>query len=167
MRVILLVCLFAALVAAAPRLVLYVTTSAGYRHDSIPVSIQSLQEIGARSGTFTLVPTEDLSRISAESLREFDAVLFFTSGELALSADQRAALLDFIRNGGGFAGFHSATDTLYSWPDYGEMIGGYFAGHPWVQMARVNVEDAAHPVTRGTQSPLGITEEYYQFRIFS
>ena len=30
-------------------------------------------------------------------------------------------------NGGkGFVGTHSATDTLYGWPDYGRLVGGYF-----------------------------------------
>ena len=30
-----------------------------------------------------------------------------------------------------FFGIHAATDTLHKTPAYGEMIGGYFDGHPW------------------------------------
>src|SRR4051794_904100 len=95
--------------------VLYLTTSAGYRHDSLEISAAALKQIGERSGLYDLVHTEELSSISETNLRGFDAVLFFTSGELALDDSQRAALLDFVRRGGSFGGFHSATDTLYSW----------------------------------------------------
>lgn len=151
---------------AAPR-VLYVTHSAGYRHDSIPASVEVLRGICTRTGLCEVEATEDLSAISADNLRRYSAVLFFTSGELSLSASQREALLAFVDNGGGFGGFHSATDTLYSWPAYGALIGGYFDGHPWTQEARIDVEDPEHPATRGLASPWTITEEFYQFRAFS
>ena len=167
MRVILLASLILSTLCGAPHRVLYITHSAGFRHESIPVSVDALRDIGARTGRFELVATEDLTELNAETLQTFDAVLFFTSGELPLQDFQKAALLDFVRRGGGFAGFHSATDTLYSWSEYGELIGGYFDGHPWAQEARVNIEDPDHPATRALKSPLTLTEEFYQFRDFS
>lgn len=166
-RIILLISLFLAILEAAPHRVLFITHSAGFRHDSIAVSILALKDIGARSGRFEVVASEDLNLISSESLRTFAAVLFFTSGELALQPSQKQALLDFVRRGGGFAGFHSATDTLYQWPEYGELIGGRFDGHPWTQAAKIRVEDSEHPASRGFESPWTLTEEYYQFRDFS
>src|SRR5207302_4775947 len=33
-----------------------------------------------------------------------------------------------VRQGKGFRGSHSATDCLYSWADYGDLLGGYFDG---------------------------------------
>src|SRR5215831_13124103 len=40
---------------------------------------------------------------------------------------QKSDFLSFIRDDGkGFVGVHSATITFTSWPEYGEMIGGYF-----------------------------------------
>ena len=51
-----------------------------------------------------------------------------------------------IRRGGGFVGVHSATDTEYDWPFYGALVGAYFAGHPDIQNATIQIEDAAHPV---------------------
>jgi type 1 glutamine amidotransferase len=42
-------------------------------------------------------------------------------------------------------GVHSATDTFYAWPDYRELIGGYFDEHPWHQAVRIEVVD---PTTR-------------------
>ena len=148
---------------AATRRVLYVYHSAGFRHDSIVTARQVLE----RMEGLEVTSTEDLSRISADGLRNFDAVFFFTSGELGLSERQKQDLLAFVRDGKGFGGAHSATDTFYGWPEYGEMIGGYFDGHPWAQEAAIDVEDPDHPATAHLAPSFRITEEIYQFRAWS
>ena len=154
--------------AAAVKRILYVTTTAGYRHgDSIDASAEVMQELARESGAFEAVHTEDLSLISAENLRAFDAVYFFTSGELALSDQQKSDLLAFVRQGKGFGGSHSATDTLYTWPEYGELIGGVFDGHPWTQEAAVDVEDPENPMVAHMAPGFRVLEEFYQFREFS
>ena len=153
--------------SAAPKRVLYVTYTAAYRHASIPTSQQVLQNIASQSGLLEVVPTEDLSLISADSLKSFDAVFFFTSGELPLSDQQKADLLQFVQQGKGFGGAHSATDTLYTWPEYGDLIGAYFDGHPWTQQVSIDVEDPDHPSTRALAPAFQIFDEIYQFRDFS
>jgi type 1 glutamine amidotransferase len=150
---------------APPEKILYITHSAGFRHDCLPVSQQTLFDIGARTGKLQITATEDLSALN--DLREYAAVAFFTSGELALSDTQKESLLAFIRNGGGFAGFHSATDTLYTWPEYGDLIGARFDGHPWTQSVRIDIEDPDHPAVRHLAPSFMITEEIYQFREFT
>jgi uncharacterized protein len=157
----------AGLLNAQPKRILYLTHSAGFRHDSIEVSKRVLSELAQKSGTLEVVSTEDLSAVSESSLRQFDGVMFFTSGELALSAEQKAALLGFVRGGKGFAAVHSATDTLYTWPEYGEMIGGYFDGHPWVHEVSIDIEDPANPLVKHLAPSFRMTEEIYQFRAFS
>ncbi len=158
----------AATALAAPKRVLYVTHTAGFRHDSIPVSRQAMESLGARSGgALEVVSTEDLSLISADGLRNFDAVFFFTTGELALSDRQKQDFLAFVRDGKGFGGAHSATDTLYNWPEYGEMLGAYFDEHPWAQQVTVDVEDPDHPAMRNLAPSFQVTDEIYQFRAFS
>lgn len=154
-------------VVCAPKRVLYVTHSAGYRHGSIPVSVEVVERLGRASVDYEVVATEDLSRISAEALKGFDALFFYTSGELALSDGQKRAMLAFVRGGGGFGGVHSAADTLYTWPEYGRLIGAYFDGHPWVQRVRMNVEDPDHPATAKLPPSFEMVEEIYQFRDFS
>jgi uncharacterized protein len=153
--------------AADVKRVLYVTATAGYRHASIETSRDVLAGVAARTGRLEIVPTEDLSLLSADTLRGFDAVFFFTSGELDLSAQQKSDLLEFVRSGKGFGGVHSATDTLYTWPEYGDLIGAYFDGHPWVQNAGVVIEDVDNPLVRFLAPRFEIVEEYYQFRDFS
>ncbi len=143
----LLLCASTAL--AAPPRILYVTATYGFRHsDSINASVTVFQQLAQQSGAFEVDHTEDVSLITAANLRNYDAVYFFTSGELPLSDQQKADLLDFVRQGKGFGGSHSATDCNYTWSDYGDLIGGYFDGHPWVQEASVDVEDLQSPLGR-------------------
>ena len=58
---------------------------------------------------------------------------------------------------------HSATDTLYEFPDYGRLVGAYFKEHPWTQQGRVIVEDASHPAA-GVRDAFTLEEEFYTFR---
>src|SRR5215813_806555 len=130
-RLVALVATFAALFPQAygsacaqdrPARILYFTHSAGYRHEVIPVSRQILKQIGEVSPRFEVTATEDVSVFTAERLRGFGAVMFFTTGELPMSEAQKRALIAFIDSGGGFLGVHSATDTFYRWPEYGKLI---------------------------------------------
>jgi type 1 glutamine amidotransferase len=149
------------------RRLLYLTTSAGFRHDVLPLSQQVMRDIGMRAGGFETTATEDVSIVTRENLARFDAVAFFTSGELPMSEAQKAALLDFVRGGKGFIGIHSATDTFYEWPDYGVMLGAYFDGHPWHQEVTLRVEDRAHPATTSLPASFRLNDEIYQFRNWS
>ncbi|MBY0504626.1 MAG: ThuA domain-containing protein [Bryobacteraceae bacterium] len=146
-RRIALLLLLAAGLSAQPKRVLYFSHTAGFRHDSIATAREVLRTLDPQRWQITA--SEDLAMITASRLRDFDAVFFFTSGELALSDAQKRDLLDYIRNGGGFGATHSASDTLYSWPEYGEMLGGYFDGHPWTQRVTLDVEEPDHALMRG------------------
>jgi type 1 glutamine amidotransferase len=149
----------------APLRVLMVTATAGFRHDSIPGAIAAVRTLGSTSGEFIVTQTEDLNLLSRPSLSSFDVVMFaLTSGELALSADQKQALIGFVEDGKGFIGIHSATDTLYEWPEYRRLVATYFLEHPWTQQGIVDVEDSTHPATRGLSSRFAIFEEFYTFR---
>jgi type 1 glutamine amidotransferase len=145
--------------------VLMLTATAGFRHDAIPVAQQVMSAMAASSGEFTVTVTEQLSRLDAGELAAFDVVFFaLTSGELPLTDAQKTALIAFVENGGGFLGVHSATDTLYSWPAYGGLVGAYFREHPWTQLATVIVEDGTHPSTQGLGASFAINEEFYTFQ---
>jgi type 1 glutamine amidotransferase len=155
---------FAAIKAQpANKKVLYITYSAGFRHDVIPLSMELLPQIGKKNG-FDVVATKDLAFLSAVSLPAYDAVIFYTTGELPVSDADKANFLTWIKSGKGFIGIHSATDTFYKWPEYGEMIGGYFDGHPWHQQVNVKVEDSTHPATRHLPAVWTLNDEIYQYR---
>src|SRR4029450_9411992 len=104
--------------AASPLRVLAVPATAGFRHGSIPVAMQVLQSIATATHDFEITFTENLADLSGSRLATIDVLMFvLTSGELAIDVTQKAALLSFVQNGGGFIGVHSATDTLYDWPE--------------------------------------------------
>lgn len=151
---------------------LVITESKGFVHGCVnrkgePLCVveKALIDIGEKSGAFEAVCSQDSRKeITAENLAKFDAVFFFTTGELPLSDTQKADFLSFIRNGKGFAGSHCASDTFYKWAEYGDLVGGYFDGHPWHEKINVIVEDKKHPATRHLGDSFTITDEIYQFR---
>jgi type 1 glutamine amidotransferase len=145
--------------------VLMLTATTGFRHDSIETARPVMTNLAASSGAFTVTSTEDVASITAATLSAYD-VLFFalTTGELPLTPDQKAAIVDFVTGGKGLLGVHSATDTLYEWPDYGRLIGAYFKEHTWTQPATVVVEDPSHPAASGLGQSFSIMEEFYTFR---
>lgn len=148
-----------------PIRLLFLTHAAGYRHEVLPQAAKIVGEEGVKYGIETTA-TEDVSWLSADKLKDFDAVLFYTSGELPLDSPQKADFLEFVKKGGGFSGVHSATDTFYEWEEFGKLIGGYFDGHPWHTSVSVEVLDRNHPATRHLEKSFRITDEIYQFRAF-
>lgn len=149
--------------------------SMGFQHDSITHGLATIWKIGQESGLWDTYIRTDTQLITkkklgnnAKNLDYFDAIMFYTTRELPLDDEQKASLMSFVKEDGkGFLGTHSATDTLYEWPEYGEMIGGYFNDHPWHQKVRINVEDHDFPATKDFPPSFEITDEIYQFKNFS
>jgi len=147
-----------------PARVLVFTKTAGFRHASIGTAQRVLPELAKEYG-FEVTITEDASVFNDDTLAQYDVVAFvLTTGDVLRPA-QEAAMERFIRGGGGFVGVHSASDTEYSWPFYGGLVGAYFAGHPpGTQTARVIVEDRAHPSTRHFGDEWIVEDEWYFFQ---
>ena len=151
--------------SGAPVRVLMLTATAGFRHDAIATARQAMTAAAAAAGDVTIAATEDVSSITAASLAGVDVLMFaLTTGELPFTDQQKAAILAFVSGGKGFIGVHSATDTLYDWPEYGRLVGAYFKEHPWTQPATVIVENGGHPATAGLGSSFQVLEEFYTFR---
>lgn len=129
-----------------PRILAF-TETAGFRHGSIPSALAAVTTISGELG-FAIDSADDSAPFTPENLSRYKAVVFLlTSGDV-LNEEEQAAFEGYIRSGGGFVGIHSASDTEYSWPWYGQLIGSYFGGHPLPQSATVVVEDPTHPSTR-------------------
>jgi len=101
-----------------------------------------------------------------KNLDYFDAVVFYTNGELDLDDEQKQALLDFVAvDGKGFVGIHTAAATAYDWPEYGAMLGGVFDNHPWmIADARVIVERPEFAAMRPFANGMTLRDEHYQMR---
>jgi len=145
-----------------PLALLVFTRTGGYRHDAIAVCIGALNTLAAERD-WTVTATEDPTTFTDAGLAPYDVLVFAHTTEEVLDADQQAAFERFMRSGKGLAGIHSATDTEFDWPFYGELIGAYFRGHPAIQQATIVVEDATHPSTAMLPARWTRTDEWYSF----
>jgi hypothetical protein len=159
-----------------PKRLLAIGEVKGFQHDSVSPAMATMWKLGKETGLWETYIKTDTQLITkkkltgnAKNLDYFDAVFFYTTGELPLDDSQKADLISFVRDDGkGFIGSHSAPDTLYKWPAYGEMLGGYFDGHPWNTFdAPLIVEDRNFPATRHMPPALVINDEIYQAKDFS
>src|SRR5712692_1114831 len=145
---------------------LYLTLAAGYKHSSAAPSREIVKQIGEKSGAFETTLAEDVTPFAEDNLKVYDAVMFYTTGELPMNDAQKAAFVNFIRSGHGFVGVHSATDTFYMWPDYLKIVGAYFNDHPWHQKVRVDVVDPSSPIVQHWGTSFEINDEIYQMSDF-
>jgi type 1 glutamine amidotransferase len=154
----------------------------GYQHDSVSHGLATIERLGRESGVFiTYIRTDSQlltkqpitlpsgKNINARNLNYFDAIFYMGTGEGDLSVQQKADLLSFVKEDGkGFVGAHTGDDAYFTWPEFGEMIGGYFDNHPWgVFDAPVIVEDPDFPAMKGFPSTFTIHDEVYQHKDFS
>ncbi len=168
----------AALHAQQPRKkkLLFIGQTKGFQHDSVSHAAGTLWKLGQETGlwdtyikTDSQLVTKQKLQGNAKNLNFFDAVAFYTTGELDMDDSQKADLLSFIKDDGkGFLGIHSATDTFYKWPAYGDMIGGYFDQHPWGTFdAPLVVEDPSFPGMQFLPRAFTLKDEIYQVKDYS
>jgi uncharacterized protein len=159
-----------------PKRVLFIGQTKGWQHESTSYAAGTIWKLGHDTGLWETYIKTDCQLITkkklplnAKNLNDFDAVLFYTTGELDMDDSQKADLLSFVKDDGkGFASIHSGNDTFYKWPEYGEMVGGYFDGHPWGTFdAPLVVEDPAFPGMKYLPKSFAMSDEIYQARNFS
>jgi len=189
--------------SAAPLRVLYFTKSAGYEHSAIKrtdgkpsYSENVLTKLGEKNEIeFTF--SKDGSLFSPEYLARFDAVMFYTSGDLssigtdgqpAITEAGQKALYDYVAGGNGFIGLHSCSDTWHTnelgggnnpirlprYKLYGEaaspfvkFLGGEFIRHGPQQVAKAIVVDAKFPGFGDIGAELNVKEEWYTLKDFA
>lgn len=148
----------------------------GYRHESVSHAMATIERLGKQNGlwdTTIRTDTEPLTKkkleYNAKNLTNFDAVLFFTGGDLEMDAQQKADLLSFVHDDGkGFIGIHSAAITFTKWPEYVDMVGGTYDEHPWGTFdAPIIVEDPNFPGMQQWPRAFTLHDEIYQMKDFS
>ena len=106
---------------APAKRILVVTHTTGFRHPSIATAETVLNSLAAESRAFAVTfcrGAGDVARLlTPAGLTTVDAVIFAnTTGNLGIA--DVPGFLTWIRNGGGFIGTHSASDTYHDAPDY-------------------------------------------------
>jgi len=176
------------------RRVLYFTKSATFEHSVIAEpegkqgwSQKILTEEGAKRG-LEVVCTKDGTVFTPENIASFDALVFYTTGDLtqvgkdghpAMSKAGKDAFLAAIEQGKGFVGIHSATDTFHTPGDryvnqevdkldpYIQMIGGEFIKHGKQQPAMMRLTAPGFPGTEGLGDGFKLLDEWYTFHNFA
>lgn len=149
-----------------PRKVLVFTLTKGFRHGSIPLAAKTLEMMGQKTGAFTTVVSDDVEMLRPEKLAEFDVFCSDQcTGNLTSDEELKQSLIDFVKNGGGWVGIHAATDVGgWKFPEYFDMIGGVFAGHPFRRIS-VKLDDPASPLNAMFNGQgFEISDEIYTFR---
>ncbi len=169
--------------ADGPR-VLFLTKSSGFEHSVIHADDDGSSHAGRHMRTIveerlngTINETKDASDITEAGLANYDVVVFYTTGRLdqpgsdgmpPMPEDGLDTLLGWIEAGGGFIGFHSASDTFKHTPDYTEspyiqMLGGQFMAHGRQFEASIHVVDPGHPTMAAFEEGFTHLEEWYRF----
>jgi uncharacterized protein len=172
------------------RHVLVLCKADGWVHTSIPLAAKMVEYLGDKTGAWMTDITYDSATITPGNLKHYDALfLDSTTGEFlddsndkAVSDLRRQALLSFVKGGKGLAGIHAATDSYHTsgrppspgaaptpvtgtWPEFNEMIGGFFKFHwSYPTLIPVKIDDPNSPLT--SMFPANgyeIVEETYTF----
>lgn len=173
----------------------------GFQHNSISHAICVMERLGYASGIYdTYIHTDSQpitlhglvgsygQGVMGRDLNNYDAILCLGVREVHLTEQQRADLLEFVRNGGGFVGVHAASTmflpwpafgkqhdaeaacgrTFRRWPEFNEMLGAEFVEHPYgVIQAPVIVDDPRFPAARFLPEKFNLRDEMYEFKNFS
>ena len=157
--------------------VLVIGETKGYEHDSVSAAMATIYNLGKESGLWDttlrtdteLLTKKNLGR-NAKNLDYFDAIVFAsTTGELDMDDTQKHDFISAIHDDGkGFVGIHAALDTNYTWPEYGEMLGGWFDQHPWMTFNAPIINEAPDfPAVRHFPHEFVKYDEIYQPKAWS
>ena len=156
------------------------------------LAFRVLKELGAKDNIeFTF--SKDGSLFTPAYLAQFDAFLFYTSGDLTkpgtdgnppMTPAGKEALLQAVAAGKGFIGTHSASDTFHSpggeaktghrfladganADPYIKMLGGEFIMHGQQQVSHMIVADPRFPGIIAVAPDNKIFDEWYTLKDFS
>src|SRR5215813_2108017 len=152
-------------------------TITAFQHDSVSHALATIERLGRESGSFETYIRTDSQLITKQTITNgarntrnldyFDAIFYYGTSD-NLNDQQKKDLMSFIKDDGkGFVGAHTGDDAFFNWPEFGEMIGGYFDGHPWGQFdAPIIVEDSKFPAMKHLAARFTIRDEIYQHKDF-
>ncbi len=121
--------------------------------------------LAEKTGAFTVTLSQDYADLSADRLKQYDAVFLNNAGGLKFQGfPERQGLLEFVRSGKGLAGQHWATDNFRDWPEAAKhLFGGVMNGHPFFS-ANVRKDVTSSSLTAMFPSAgFSWGEEYYIF----
>jgi len=134
--------------AAQIKILIYTHNGKGYVHENISASVDALKKMCTLQG-YETESTSDPAIFTPENMKRFSCIIFSnTNNEAFDTEDQKQSFVNYIHNGGGFVGIHSASGSERQWPWFSAMLGGKFVRHPDLQKFTIKVIDHDHPSTK-------------------
>ena len=145
------------------------------QHDSVGHALATIERLGYESGMWDTYIRTDSNIISktpkktdgtpasgGPSLNNVDAIFYMGHREVPLDASQKEELLQFVRDGHGFVAAHVGLTSFESWPEFLDMIGARFDGHPITGAGMVINENPSFPATKHFPAAFSFNDEFYQ-----
>lgn len=151
-----------------PAILVFSKTNSFIHTEAMPAAEAMLKLLGEQQG-WSVYVTENGAVHNPEDLARFDTIVWNNVTGNVLTDDQRAALVDYLENGGGWIGIHGAGDDSAEadWPWYREnLIGATFIGHPMnpqFQQATIRIETPDDPIVSHLGEQWVRTDEWYSF----
>jgi type 1 glutamine amidotransferase len=143
----------------------------GFRHASIEIGKTMMEVMAEKTGLFDVTFSDDLTEFAPDKIKQYDAICLNNNTHLEngmKDPKMRETFINYVKKGGGIFAIHSATDG--GWPEYVDMIGGNFDGHPWGAGGTWGIanEDPGHPVVKDVFGGKNFTikDELYQYKDF-
>jgi type 1 glutamine amidotransferase len=152
------------LAASDARILVYTRNQVGqglYVHDNIAACSAAIKKM-AEENNFIAEVSDEPGMFTAQNLKRFKAIVFNnTNNEIFDTEEQKTALQDFLKAGGGFVGIHSATGSMRKWPWFWSVVGGKFLRHPKLQTFTIKVKDPKDISTAHLPASFQWTDEFY------
>lgn len=78
-----------------------------------------------------------------------------------MKPEQGKAVREFVSNGGAALFLHNSTHIGLTDPDFRDVLGAAYAGHPPIRTFKVVVRNHDHPITRGVRDFVVTDEQHY------
>lgn len=169
-----------------PKILMF-TKSSGYQHSTVArgkngelgLAERTVVAVGKQHG-FDVDVTKDGAAMQPENLKKYAGLFFYTQGDLTQSGtdkqppmrpEDRTAILDFVKAGGGFIGTHcGGADTFNHdiWVVDGkkpfmELVGGEFTRHGARQVGSAELVDSNFPAVSHMPKAFRIYDEWYAY----
>jgi len=145
------------------------------QHESVGHALAVIEKLGYESGQWDTFIRTDSNIISATpkktdgsaasggpNLSNVDAIFFMGHREVPLEPSQREELLKFVRDGKGFVAAHVGLTAFESWPEFLDLIGARFDGHPISGPGTIVNERPDFTISRHFPASFAFNDEFYQ-----
>ena len=153
----------------------------------IPYGAYALQALGKKTGAYEAIVSDDLAMFLPDHISRFDAVVLNnTSGDWIIPTQEqvkqkpfnqygsdvktvetvlRNSLLGFVRDGGGLMAIHYAIGGNRNWPEFADLLGAAYNGHPWNEEVGIKLDEPNHPLVAAfAGKKFRLAEEIFQFK---